>query len=116
MGINNLNTPFHLILGNNDLFKIQDYTDMGFKSVKETSNILFGEFNAMLVHDPCMVQKKNTLALCGHIHTLFDYVYNAQRNNLAINVGIETRNYAPISEEEIIALIKNTPYASKMYF
>ena len=110
MGINNPNTPFHLILGNNDTLQISDYMDMGFKSVKETDNITLGEFSVMLVHDPCMVQKKNTLALCGHIHTLFEHVYNAQRNTLAINVGIEIRNYAPLSEEEIVDLIKNTPW------
>ena len=110
MGINDPNTPFHLILGNNDTFKIQDYIDMGFKSVKEMDNIVLGEFNVMLVHDPCMVQKKNTLALCGHIHTLFDHVYNARRNTLAINVGVEIRNYAPLSGEEIIALIMDTAW------
>ncbi|MCL2767525.1 MAG: metallophosphoesterase family protein [Synergistaceae bacterium] len=110
MGISNSNTPFHLILGNNDKLPAEDYMDMGFVSVKGIDNIQIGEFKAMLTHDPCMVQQVNTLALCGHVHTLFDYVYNVQRNTLAINVGIEVRDYTPVSEDEIIALIKNTNY------
>ena len=117
MGISNPNTPFHLILGNNDALPIEDYLDLGFISVKGIDNIQLGEFNtmlnstfykAMLTHDPCMVQQVNTLALCGHVHTLFDDVFNEKRNILAINVGVEVRNYTPVSEEEILALIKNT--------
>jgi len=110
MGINNPNTPFHLILGNNDTFEAQDYIDMGFVSVKEKDNIQLGELKAMLVHDPCMVQIRNTLALCGHVHTLFDHVCNVQRNTLAINVGVEVRNYTPVCEDEVIVLIKNTAW------
>ena len=110
LGINNPNTPFHLILGNNDTLPIEDYLNMGFISVKGIDNIQLGEYKTMLTHDPCMVQQVNALALCGHIHTLFDHVCNKERNTLAINVGLEVRNYTPVSEEEIIALIKNTAW------
>ena len=110
MGINNPNTPFRLILGNHDTLPIEDYTDMGFVSVKKIDHIRLGKLETMLTHDPCMVQPKNTLALCGHIHTLFDYICNINRNTLAINVCLEARGYAPVSEEEIIALIKSTAW------
>ena len=110
MGINNPNTPFHLILGNHDTLQIQDYTDMGFVSVKRIAHIRLGKLETMLTHDPCMVQPKNTLALCGHIHTLFDHICNVQRNTLTINVCLETRDYTPVSEDEIISLIKNTAW------
>jgi len=110
MGINNPNTPFHLILGNHDVFPAQDYTDMGFISVKEIDLIHIGKLKTMLTHDPCMVQQKDAVALCGHVHTLFEYVCNVERNTLAVNVGVEVRNYTPVSEEEVIAIIKNTKY------
>jgi calcineurin-like phosphoesterase family protein len=114
IGINNPDTPFHLILGNRDIFSIQDYMDMGFISVMEIDYTQIGKLKTMITHDPCMIQQKNTLALCGHIHTLFEYVYNAQRNTLAINVGVEVRNYTPVSEEEIIAIIENTEWINPM--
>jgi len=112
MGINNPDTPFHLILGNHDTLQIQDYIDMGFMSVKEIDSIQIGNLKTMLTHDPCFIQQKNTLALCGHVHTLFEYVCNVERNNLAINVGVEVRNYTPVSEDEIITLIKSTAWAN----
>jgi calcineurin-like phosphoesterase family protein len=113
MGINNPNTPFRLILGNRDTFSIQDYIDMGFISVKEIDDIRIGKLRAMLTHDPCMVQQKNTLALCGHVHTLFEYVCNEERNTLAVNVGVEVRNYTPVSDEEIISIIKKSAWINK---
>ena len=114
MGINNPNTQFQLILGNNDTFGVQDYIDMGFVSVKEKDNIQLGKLKTMLVHDPSMVQQVNTLALCGHVHTLFDCVCNVQRNTLAINMGVEVRNYTPVSEDEVISLIKGTAWVEPM--
>lgn len=113
MGINSPDTPFHLILGNRDVFPVQDYIDMGFMSVKEIDVINIGELVTMLTHDPCMVQQRDTVALCGHVHTLFEYVCNVQRNTLAVNVGVEVRDYTPVSEEEVIAIIKNTPWVAR---
>ena len=112
MGISNPDTPFHLILGNRDAFPVHDYIEMGFVSVKEMDYVQVGKLKTMLTHDPCMVQQKDTLALCGHVHTLFEYVCNTERNTLAVNVGVEVRNYTPVSEEEVIAIIKNTAWVN----
>ncbi|MCL1941801.1 MAG: metallophosphoesterase [Synergistaceae bacterium] len=110
MGINDPNTPFHLILGNHDTLPAEDYMDMGFVSVRAIGDVQIGKFKAMLTHDPCMVQQENTLALCGHVHTLFDHVCNIRRNTLAINMSVEVRDYSPVSEDEVIAMIKNTAW------
>jgi len=112
MGINNPNTPFHLVLGNHDLFPIQDYMDMGFVSVEEIDGVNIGKLKVMLTHDPCMVQIENTLALCGHVHTLFEHVGNVQRNTLAINISVEVRNYTPVSEDEIVTIIENSAWVN----
>lgn len=110
MGIRDPGTPFHLILGNHDTFSGDDYTEMGFISVEKVGHTPVGGMNAMLTHDPCLIQPKNTLAICGHIHTLFDEIYNEKRNTLAINVSVEERDYRPVSEKEIAEIVKGTRY------
>lgn len=113
MGIHNPNISFHLIMGNHDVLPKEDYLAMGFVSVKKIDFITIGEQKVMLTHDPCMVQQRNTLAVCGHIHTLFGHIYNHFRNTLTINVGVERCDYAPVSEEEIMKIIKNTGWCVK---
>ena len=108
MGIDNPRTPFRLIRGNHDLLPDDEYLKMGFLSVEEVARENVAGYDAMLAHDPCMIQPRGTLALCGHIHTLFDEIYNEERNMLAINVGVERRSYAPVSEEEIAEIIKKS--------
>lgn len=110
MGLGTADMPFHLILGNHDTLPTDDYLSMGFASVERTGRIGIGGFSAMLTHDPCMAQPRNTLAICGHIHTLFDEIYNAERNTLTINVCVERRNYEPVSEKEILEIIKKSQY------
>lgn len=102
--------PFHLIRGNHDHLSDEEYLALGFKSVNRIDFIELGGMRAMLTHDPCMVQAKNLLAICGHIHTLFYEVYQEERNTLAVNVGVDLRNFAPVSEDEILEIVGLSPY------
>ena len=102
--------PFHLIVGNHDNLPCEAYLAMGFRSVKGLDFIELGGMRVMLTHDPCMVQPRNTLAICGHIHTLFSENWQPARNTLTINVSVEVRNYEPVSEEEILSLIGRYDY------
>jgi calcineurin-like phosphoesterase family protein len=97
--------PFHLIQGNHDTLSHEEYGKIGFQSVKKLEFIEIGEREVMLTHDPCMVQPRNTLALCGHVHTLFSENWQPLRNTYTINVSVEVRNYQPVSEAEILAIV-----------
>lgn len=108
MGIDDPRTPFRLIRGNHDLLPDEEYLKMGFVSVEEVCRARVAGYDAMLAHDPCMIQPCGTLAICGHIHTLFGELYNEERNMLAINVGVERRGYAPVSEAEIAAIVEKS--------
>jgi calcineurin-like phosphoesterase family protein len=106
--------PFHLVLGNHDTLEPREYLAAGFVTVKAQDFITIGELNVMLTHDPCMVQQSGTLAICGHIHTLFEENWQPARNTFTINVGVEARGYEPVSEAEIIALIQDSPYRRQL--
>jgi calcineurin-like phosphoesterase family protein len=102
--------PFHLIMGNHDHMKREEYLEAGFASAKHLDVIKIGDFEFMMTHDPSMVQPKNTLALCGHIHTLFRENWQPERNTLTINVCVEVRDYKPVSEAEILDLVARSDY------
>lgn len=110
LGINE--RPFYLMRGNHDHLTDDEYKKMGFRSVMR--NFAFIELkngmNAMISHDPCMIQPKNTLAVCGHVHTLFKELWNAERGTLALNVSVEVRDYRPMSEDEVLAAAEGYPY------
>ncbi|MDL2263499.1 metallophosphoesterase family protein [Synergistaceae bacterium OttesenSCG-928-I11] len=103
--------PFHLMRGNHDHLPDDDYRHIGFRSVMDKfAFIELGDLRFMISHDPCMVQPRDTLAICGHIHTLFSENWQPRRNTFTINVGVEVRNYEPISEAEILELVARSPY------
>jgi calcineurin-like phosphoesterase family protein len=102
--------PFHLVLGNHDTMEEDEYKDIGFSTVKKTDFITLNGMKVMLTHDPCMVQPLNTLAICGHIHTLFSENWQPVRNTFTINVGVDVRNYEPVSESDILDLIESSDY------
>ena len=102
--------PFHLIMGNHDHLELREYLAAGFASVKQLDFIKIGGLDFMLTHDPCMVQPRDTLALCGHIHTLFKENWQPERNTLAINVCVEVRDYRPVSETEIMDIVARSDY------
>jgi calcineurin-like phosphoesterase family protein len=102
--------PFHLILGNHDSFEADVYREIGFQSVKRLGFVDISGFRFMLTHDPCMVQPRDTLAICGHIHTLFSENWQTERNTFTINVSVEMRNYEPVSEAEILETVTKSGY------
>ncbi|MDR1943713.1 MAG: metallophosphoesterase family protein [Synergistaceae bacterium] len=105
-----LERPFHLILGNHDCLNAEEYMEVGFVSVKRIEFITIGDMKVMLTHDPCLVQPMDTFAICGHIHTLFSENWQPLRNTFTINVSVEMRGYAPVSETEILELAKKSEY------
>jgi calcineurin-like phosphoesterase family protein len=102
--------PFHLVRGNHDNMRTDEYLKAGFKSVKNIDSIDIGGLRFMLTHDPCMIQPAGTLAICGHIHTLFSENWQPLRNTFTVNVSVEVRNYEPVSEDEILELVKRSEY------
>ncbi|MDR3321928.1 MAG: metallophosphoesterase family protein [Synergistaceae bacterium] len=102
--------PFHLVLGNHDHLEPKEYLEIGFESVKTISFTTIGGMNVMLAHDPCMVQPRDTLAICGHIHTLFAENWQPERNTFTINASVEVRNYEPIAEAEILEIVNRSMY------
>ncbi len=105
--------PFHLMRGNHDHLTDDDYRRIGFRTVKSKFDFIeLGGRRFMISHDPCMVQPRNTLAICGHVHTLFSENYQGARNTFTINVAVEVRHYEPVSEAEILELVEQSPYRS----
>lgn len=107
--------PFHLIRGNHDKLSDDEYRACGFRTITRGFTYIddVAGMRAMLTHDPCMVQPKDTLAICGHIHTLFKENWQPMRGTFTVNVGVEVRDYAPISEAEIADIIKRSPYKAQ---
>ncbi len=103
--------PFHLMRGNHDLLPEDAYRHIGFRTVMtKFAFIELSGLHFMIAHDPCMVQPRDTLALCGHVHTLFSENWQPARNTFTINLSLEVRNYEPLSEAEILALVERSPY------
>ena len=101
--------PFHLVLGNHDPLSKEQYLRMGFRTVERLSFLKIASHSVMLTHDPCMVQLKGTVALCGHVHTLFCENWQPLRGNFTVNVSVEVRDYAPMSEEEFLEKLVRSP-------
>jgi calcineurin-like phosphoesterase family protein len=99
--------PFCLLRGNHDLLLSDFYLDAGFSSISMRLEMEVAGYKALLCHDPSAAQRPNTLCICGHLHHLFREHYNAERNILAINVGVDVRGYSPISEEELSEIIES---------
>jgi len=88
-----LNGIKHLILGNHDVPDPIFLTSCGFWSVHYPYFVV-EEF--MCVHDPALTQVyRDRKFLCGHVHDLFKQCKNA------FNVGVDVRDYKPISIEEV---------------
>lgn len=88
----------HLILGNHDIRNPITLQEAGFYSV-HYPYLEVEEF--ICVHDPALSQTdRKHRFLCGHIHNLFEQQLNC------FNVGVDVRNYRPISIEEIRQIFK----------
>ena len=88
-----------LILGNHDYLNAFDYVDAGFESVH--THYVFEEEEQLihLTHDPAVAQILPTAYwACGHVHKLFKTAMDGH----VVNVGVDVRDYAPMSLEELI--------------
>lgn len=130
-----LNGDIRLVAGNHDLCwtsapgkagdrahrMIESYYDMGFSRVYSTgqAHTVLSNGRAVdmshLPHSgdhqsgdryipmrPTRVPTRKRPLLCGHVHGLWA-VYNAQ-----INVGLNVRGFAPMSEDEVIHIIERS--------
>lgn len=101
-----------LILGNHDQLEPFKYIDLGFESVhtslevdlydlEEPPDPFVPECTLILAHDPAVATvAENRQFLCGHVHKLFKQVKNV------INVGIDVWDFKPVSEKQILELIR----------
>lgn len=102
--------PFHLMCGNHDHLTDDQYREVGFRTVMHGyAHIDACGRRVMITHDPCMIQPRGTAAICGHIHTLFRENWSPLRETFTVNVAVEARGYAPVSEDEIADLIDRSP-------
>jgi len=100
--LSKLNGNKILILGNHDKLTPWQYLEVGFDSVHTSLAI----DDIFICHDPAMVScvdyEKN---LVGHIHGLWDEMISRKGQKL-INVGVDVRNFYPISLEEVNSIFE----------
>jgi len=103
--IKQFNGNKHLILGNHDRFNAFTYVEMGYITVHTALKIEMRGITFVLCHDPSVydVVKEDSVLLCAHVHGLFDDLLPKSR---VINVGVDVRDYKPISEDEIFEILE----------
>jgi calcineurin-like phosphoesterase family protein len=105
--IHGLNGVKHMIVAStHDHFCPIHYEYMGFTSVHYPAIQLENKW--YLGHDPALasVWPTGSIYLCGHVHKLWTHMMTAT-GVLCVNVGVDVRNFTPISEIEIQEIIKN---------
>lgn len=118
-----LNGVHYLISGNHDKCHschsknkkaIRRYLEYGFKSIQEQAEISFGGRDFLLSHFPYLSEDngdggkyaqwrpidKGKILLCGHVHSVF------LTKDRMINVGVDVNNYTPVSENQILEIVK----------
>lgn len=109
--VSRLNGIKHLILGNHDRLRAQEYLELGFASVHtmmiwNIRNPDNGDTTLFrMVHDPCYAQIPDSLWLCGHVHNLWQDFHNPELNITVYNVGVDVHNYTPINLDELIEFL-----------
>lgn len=108
-----LNGHKHLIIGNHDHHSAAKYVTMGFETAVPTDTVVLGRQSFTLSHFPFRGQAHDerqfttqleddgvTLLLHGHVHC------NWKRSGRMLNVGCDQWNYAPVSRDEILEVMK----------
>lgn len=110
-----LNGKKHWILGNHDWGKIKPERreEFGFESIKRYDVIRIGEHRVNLSHFPYVgdhtfeqrfleerIEDNGDWLLHGHVHCEWK-----QRDRM-INVGVDVWNYKPVSEVQLLEIIK----------
>lgn len=95
----------HLIIGSHDEAPVPFYLDIGFTSVHSVMWFRYKGLRFVVVHDPAkyiaIPGRDGVVTLCGHVHSLFDRVPGKN----VINVGVDVRQYRPISIDKIIEML-----------
>lgn len=97
--IQQLNGRKHLIFGNHDELKWQQYLNLGFTSVHSAHWLTLEGIHLVLAHDPsvyCTLNSQSVL-VHGHIHTL----YKSIPDQLVINAGVDMWDFFPINLDNI---------------
>lgn len=110
--LNSLLGRKHLIRGNHDKKSLKQYIEMGFDSVTDWSVINIGGKAVYLSHFPYkgfehddrqfekQLNRRKEYLLHGHVHNDWSMKYKM------INVGVDVRGFAPISENKIKEIIQ----------
>jgi calcineurin-like phosphoesterase family protein len=89
----------HLVLGNHDRLSRTDYKEMGFE-VHTMARIFMDGQRILMAHGPHRLEGHDfDLGLCGHVHER--WAETVQRGKRIINVGVDVRNFRPVTLEEL---------------
>lgn len=96
--LSKLNGIKHLIIGNHDKHPWDQYIEAGFTTVQRYQFInIKGVGPVGLAHDPSVcITAPSVPWFVGHLHQQFLRMGNA------INVGVDVRGFAPVSEENLM--------------
>ena len=95
------------------------YFDAGFKTLELGGTIKVGEYDCLMSHFPYYDENpeydqrfkdlrpkdEGKILLHGHVHICWQTKISP-RGSLMVNVGVDVNNYKPISELELVELIK----------
>jgi calcineurin-like phosphoesterase family protein len=107
-----LNGTKHLILGNHDKGSMEEY-QAHFESVDQIKYLTIDNRFFVLFHYPILSwarRGRGSIHLYGHVHRAHMIALENQR---AINVGVDTNNFKPLSLNEIITLAEAKPIKIK---
>lgn len=106
-----LNGKKYLIRGNHDEYVDDPTFDVAaFEWIKDYHVIRDVYPNIVLFHYPILEWEgwyKGNYHLYGHTHEDDHNGFNGQLKHTAVNVGVDANNYAPISLDEVKAIIKH---------
>ncbi len=105
--IHELNGLKHMIVApTHDLFLPRQYEEMGFATVHYPGIRLDNDW--FVAHDPAVATAlpKDSVLICGHVHNLMTSQLS-RTGVLMINVGVDVRNFTPISEKQILEIISH---------
>lgn len=105
--IGELNGTKHMVVApTHDLMLPREYEEIGFTTVHYPAFQLPNGW--FLGHDPALatVWPKGSVYLCGHVHKLMTSQMS-RTGVLMINVGVDVRDFTPVSEEQILEIISN---------
>ena len=102
--VNKLNGVKHLVLGNHDELKPDQYLKIGFTSVHTSLWLPYKDKMIYLAHDPAVktALKKEDILFHGHVHKL----WKVQPENNLINVGVDVWDGYPVLLENALALLQ----------